>query len=329
MAVQDDWDMAFASDNEEPQGASVTDENSDVPDLPADTEATAPGEETTAEIDGEAKPPVEENKGVLPKELEPYKSLLDAKKWDVSKPEGLANAIKSYQELEQFASRTKNEIGLTQAKADRFRLAIESDINAVNQMRKQAGMPEFKTETRSMEEREKALDEQYTHINNVLSGKDSGESLQWLNQHFEKNRLDMKLEKALAERNVNKSQDQLFQERKSTASSNYGNLVAKDPNVTKHIDALTPFFDKGGVFDSFGIDVLDMASTPERLQAFTELGKALETQQNLEKIVEERVNAELERRRTIKNGKSSGEGKGAGQGKSDFDSDELAFVGSF
>jgi len=252
----------------------------------------------------------EKQKGVLPKELEPYRYLIESRKLDLSKPEGVAKLAQSYKELEQHASKTTTLSKNSQDKAARVAAIATGSIEDLNKWRKSQGLPEFKTDTRSHEDREKETTELFDHMDKALKGE--ADSLKWLNSHFNKQFRDLDVQKALAQQNPGKSADQAFAERKRIGQTNFASAVSSNKEAKAYFDELTDHLSPGGVFDSMGIDVLDAASTPERLAAFVELGQAMHIMKNLDKIVEGKVNAELERRRTAQN---AGGGKGGAKPK--------------
>lgn len=267
----------------------------------------------TADPEGEAKlAGKEEKKGVLPKELEPFKDLIESRKLDLSKPEGIAKLAQSYKELEQHASKTATLSKNSQDKAARVAAIATGSIEDLNKWRKSQGLAEFKTDTRSHEDREKETTELFDHVDKALKG--DADSTKWLNSHFNKQFRDLDVQKALAQQNPGKSADQAFAERKRIGQTNFAAAVSSNKEAKAYFDELTDHLSPGGVFDSMGIDVLDAASTPERLAAFVELGQAVHVMKNLESIVNTKVEAELERRRTAKNAGADG-GKGGAKPK--------------
>lgn len=314
--------LAFGSEPETgDQNGQAQGGNADGNPLPASGEkpAGAPAEskesttgDGTAKPAGQASPAgKEEPKGVIPKELEPFKDLIESRKWDLSKPADVAQLAKAYKEVEQHASRTQTQTKHSQDKASRISSIAGGSVEDLNKWRKSQGLSEIKTETRSHEDQEKEVQELFDHIDKALDK--NPESLKWLNNHFSKRFQDLAVDKRLSQQSAGKSADQVFQERKSTASANFANVVRTNPEAKTFFDELTDHLSPGGVLDSLGIDVLDAASTPERLAAFVEIGRALNVSRNLEKVVGDKVNAELERRRTA--GNAGGAGSGAGGGK--------------
>lgn len=264
-------------------------------------------------------------KGVIPKELEPFKDLIESRKWDLTKPADVAQLAKAYREIEQHASRTQTQTKHSQDKASRIASIAGGSVEDLNKWRKSQGLPEIKSETRSFEDQEKEVQELFDHVDKALTG--DKEALKWLNGHFNKRFQDLAVDKRLAQQNAGKSADQAFAERKSVAQANFANAVRANPEAKAFFDELSDHLGPGGVFDSLGVDVLDAASTPERLAAFVELGQALNFYRNREKLIGEKVTAELERRRAA--GNAGGAGSGAGGGKQKQASQDSEKVADF
>jgi hypothetical protein len=282
---------------------------------------STPGDGTANAGKPASDPAKEEAKGVLPKELEPYKDLIESRKLDLTKPEGVAKLAQSYKEVEQFAQKSQTLSKNSQDKAARVASIASGSVEDLNKWRKSQGLPEIAVDTRPHEDKAKEVDDLYNAVDKALQG--DAESLKWLNNHFAKRREDLLASKIRSEALPQKNADQAFKERKAVSQTNFASVVRANPQAKVYFDELTDHLSPGGVLDSLGVDVLDAASTPERLAAFVELGQALNTFRNLDKVVEGRVTAELERRRTA--GNVGGAGKGAGGAKpKDQGSDKVA-----
>lgn len=308
----DDMDLAFgigdSDSGQSGQGQEKPLGDSGTPDSGAgdgSASASLVAKESTPG-DGTAKPGAqasatgkEEPKGVLPKELEPHKDLFDSKKFDLTKPEGVAKLAQAYKEIESHAGKTSTQSKNSQDKAARVMSIASGSVEDLNKWRKSQGLSELPIDTRSHEDRVKEVDDLYSNVDKALNG--DPESLKWLNNHFAKQRESLLESKLTAKNSQNKTADQAFNERKSVARANFASMVQANPEAKGFFDELTDHLSPGGVFDSMGFDVLDAASTPERLAAFVEMGQALNVFRNLEKVVEGRVTAELERRRAAGN----------------------------
>ncbi len=277
----------------------------------------------TADPAGQAKPAGEEaSKGVYPKELEPFKALIESRKWDLTKPADVAQLAKAYTEVEKHASQSQTHTKNSQDKASRIASIAGGSVEDLNKWRKSQGLPEIKSESRTYEEREKEVQDLYDSVDKALSG--DKDALKQLQGYFDKRFQDLRVDKAVAEKYPGKSADQVFSERKSIGQANFAAVVKADPQAKVYFDELTEHFSPGGVLDSLGVDVLDAASTPERLAAFVEMGRALNFYRNRDKVVQEKVTAELERRRTAGNAGGAGQKPGGGKQKATAGAEQAA-----
>lgn len=299
---------------------------------PADGEAAKPAIDTatpkeTTPGDGTAKPEApasaagkEEPKGVLPKELEPHKDLIDSRKLDLTKPEGVAKLAQSYKEVESFAQKSQTLSKNSQDKAARIDALVSGSAEDLNKYRQSKGLPPLAVDTRSHEDRVKAVDTLYENIDKAIQG--DAEAIKALNTHFAKERENLLIAKIQNDTVKPKKTEDAFNERKTAASLVFSDAFKKNPEARTYVDELSEHFDAGGAFDALGVDVLDAFATPERAAAFIEMGQALNVFRNLDKVVEGRVTAELERRRTAVNAGGPGSRGGKGAAK---ESDEKQF----
>lgn len=337
--MEDDFaDLAFGSDTAgegatgKAQGDAQAASAAPDPSAAAKPAGEAGAVKESTPGDGTAKPDAqasaagkEEPKGVLPKELEPFKDLIESRKLDLTKPEGVAKLAQSYKEVEQHASRSQTLAKNSQDKAARVAAIASGSAEDINKWRKAQGLPELAVDTRAHADREKEVDDLYSNVDKALQG--DAESLKWLNNHFAKQRESLLTSKIRSETLQSKSPDKVFEERKSAARTVFAGAIQANPQAKVFFDELTDHLSPGGVFDSMGIDVLDASATSERLAAFIEIGQALNTHRNLDKVVEARVTAELERRRLA--GNAGGAGSGTGGGKQQGSARESEKVADF
>lgn len=310
-----DLDLALNSSTSEPAGQA----QGESPEAPAEGAGAKPAIEPTpardtTQGDGTADPEAqasatgkEEVKGVFPKELEPHKDLSDSRKWDLTKPEGVAQLAQSYKEVESFAQKTQTLSKNSQDKAARAEALATGSAEDLNKFRQSRGLPPLAVDTRSHADREKEYDELYSNVDKAIQG--DATAIEALNKHFAKQKENLLISKIQNEHVKPKTAEDAFKERKAAASVNFTAAFKANPEAKAYVDELSEHFDAGGAFDALGIDVLDAFGTPERAAAFVEMGQALNVFRNLEKVVEGRVTAELERRRTA--GNAGGPGKGA------------------
>jgi len=332
----DDIDLDLALDTssddqsgqaKEPQGTETPDSGSG--DKPQ-AETVKPQDTTPG--DGTAKPDAqasatgkEEPKGVFPKELEPHKDLSESRKWDLTKPEGVAKLAQSYKEVESFAQKSQTLSKNSQDKAARVASIASGSGEDLNKWRTSQGLPPLAVDTRSHADREKEVDSLYSNIDKALQG--DAEAVKSLEAHFAKARKDLLVSQLRDEAVKPKTAEQAFAERKSAASTNFANAFKANPEAKAYVDELSEHFEAGGAFDALGIDVLDAFGTSERASAFVEMGQALNVFRNLETVVEGRVKAELERRRTAGNagdlGKEGAKGAITKDSKNEFDATSI------
>ena len=325
-----DLDLALNSSTDEPTGQAQGDSADETPAAAADAKPAIEAKQSndTTQGDGTAKPEAqasapgkEEVKGVLPKELEPHKDLIDSRKLDLTKPEGVAKLAQSYKEVESFAQKSQTLSKNSQDKAARVDALVSGSAEDLNKYRQSKGLPPLAVDTRSHEDRVKAVDTLYENVDKALQG--DAQALKALENHFAKERENLLIAKIQNENIKPKTAEQAFAERKNAASLVFSDAFKKDPEAKAYVDELSEHFDAGGAFDALGVDVLDAFATPERAAAFIEMGKALNTFRNLEAVVEKRVTAELERRRTAVN--AGGPGNKGGKNSAPKESDEKQF----
>jgi hypothetical protein len=325
----DDFDLAFSADEGSGQSGQAAGTPAPQPEgKPTDTPSEAAPQEDKAAPTGEQAKPPEAVADVLPKELEPYKGILDSRKWNPKNPDFAPTVLKSYQEAEAYAKRREAENNLLRSSRDTVAAKMRGDAESINQYRKQQGLPPIRIE-RPLEERTKETEALIESVNRVLSNPNDAEAFRNLDALFSKSREALIIERAQAANQQAASPEAAFEARKSKATTVFGGEVARNPEIATHIDALSTFFGPGSLFDSLGIDELTVAETPAHLAKFAELGQAMHVYKNLEKIVEERVKSELERRRGATVSAGHGQQPKGGAPKataSDLSPVELAFM---
>jgi hypothetical protein len=319
----DDFDLAFGvSDTPSETTGQAAETPSGEPAAPAIEAKPAAGDgakppQAIPQGDGTAKPELqpgkEEPKGVFPKELEPFKDLFDSRKLDPTKPEGVAKLAQSYKEVESFAQQSQTRFKNANDAKARVEAAALGSVEDLNKLRTSRGLPAIAVDARTPEDREKEFDELFGAVDRALKG--DAAAIDWLNTHFSKQRESVMLAKLEAKSaKPSKTADDAFKERNTAAKTVFADAFRANPQAKAYVDELTPYFDAGGAFDALGFDVLDAFATPERAAAFVELGQALSTHRNLDKIVADRVKGELDRQRSAVN--AGGPGNGAAKGKS-------------
>lgn len=325
----DDFDLAFSADPSESQAGQASGTPATTPDgAPPETPSQAvPQDDKAASPEAPAKAP-EPVAEVLSKELEPFKSVLESRKWDPKSPDFAPTVLKSYQEAEAYAKRREAENNLLRSSRDTVAAKMRGDVDAINQYRKQQGLPPIRAE-KPVEDRFKEYETLVDSINAVLTNPQDAQAVRALDSMLTKSRENLVIERAQSANQQAVNPDAAFEARKAKATTVFGGEVSRNPEISTHIDALSSFFGPGSLFDSLGIDELTVAETPAHLAKFAELGQAMHVYKNLEKIVDERVKSELERRRGATVSAGTGQTPKGGAPKaeaSDMSPVELAFL---
>jgi hypothetical protein len=274
-------------------------QNPESPANPNPTSTTAPSEEPS-------NAPAGEQQGALAKEMEPFKTLLESKKWDPAKPEFGPTVLKSYQELEARASRTETASKQISTRADQLAAVLEGDLDGINHIRQSRGLTPISGQ-KPLESRKQEFDSMVSHLNRILQGQDQdGQAYAALNKILTDHQDGLRLEELDSKRNPGKSREEVFEGRKQAVAGVLGSLFQESKDAQAYVDSLTSHFDPGGLFYALGIDILDAFKTPELAKGFAELGQALHVLKNLDKVTEDRVKAEVERRRAAENGGGDG-----------------------
>lgn len=286
---------------------------SETPPAPAEgsqpsQETPKPGAEPSQTPDGTTAPKPQETatagteapkQSPFPKDLEPYKSLFEKKKWDPTKPEWHGEVLKAFTEQEQFQGRLTTDLGLTRRESAELSQALLGTPQDINAYRQREGLSPLPFESTSLEDRYKAAQEDFKTLQDALSQDEklSVAATQKLFQAFQKKVQDLELDKRLAERNPAKPAAQ-----NPDSKVNWARILEKDPEANKVMTSLVPFLKSpagNGLLGSFGMTVQNVMATPERAQQAYELAKrlALGDPANFEAEVSKRVKAEMEHNR--------------------------------
>lgn len=250
--------------------------------------------------EGAATPPAGSTQSPYPKELEPFKTLFEKKKWDPAKPEWQGEALKVLQEQEQFQGRLTTDLGLTRTQASELSQALLGTPQTINEYRQRQGLPALPFESTSLADKSKAADEEWALWEQALSQdeKASSEAIRKITQKLQDKRDNLRLEKmaeSKAPRAAPSSQG-------SDAKVNWARILERDPEANKAMTALVPFLKSpagNGLLGSFGMDVQSIMATPERAQQAYDLAQRLHRgdPQVFEAEVKKRVQAEMEENR--------------------------------
>lgn len=259
---------------------------------PDGTTAPKPQETATAASEGQKQSP-------FPKDLEPYKSLFEKKKWDPTKPEWHGEVLRAFTEQEQFQGRLTTDLGLTRRESAELSQALLGTPQDINAYRQREGLSPLPFEASSLEDRLKTAQEDWKTLQEALSTDEriSVAATQKLAQAFQKKVADLELDKRIAERNPAKPAAA-----NPDSKVNWARILERDPEANKVMTALVPYLKSpagNGLFGSFGMTVQNIMATPERAQQAYELAKrlALGDPANFEAEVSRRVKAEMEQNR--------------------------------
>lgn len=245
--------------------------------------------------DGKANPPAEQKQSPYPKELEPFKSVFEGKKWDPTKPEWQVEALRTLQESEQFQGRLTTDLGLTRTHAAELNQAILGSPQDVNAYRQRHGLPPIPFESTSLEDKYKAAEADWNLLQEALKG--SEDATAKLAQAFQKRLHDIELDRGIAARMPQKPATV-----DANPKLNWANIVQKDPEANKVMSTLVPFLKSPhgvGVLGTFGMDIHNVMSTPERAAQIYDLATRVHrgSPEVFEAEVTKRVKAEMEQNR--------------------------------
>ncbi|OGT56696.1 MAG: hypothetical protein A3E01_00340 [Gammaproteobacteria bacterium RIFCSPHIGHO2_12_FULL_63_22] len=249
--------------------------------------------------EGAATPPAGSTQSPYPKELEPFKTLFEGKKWDPTKPEWQAEALKTLQEQEQFQGRLTTDLGLTRVESAELSQAILGTPTDINAYRSRHGLPALPFESTSIDDKIKAVGEEYALWEQALSQdeKVSAAAIRTITQKLQDRKDDLRAEKLAAAKAPQSPA------RGSNASGeNWARITAQDPDANKVMSALVPFLKSkfgNGILGSFGMDIQNVMSTPERAKQIHDLAQRVYRgdPQVFEAEVAKRVKAEMEQNR--------------------------------
>ena len=286
---------------------------SDTPPAPAETPAqgqppAAQPQPTPAQgiteqkpKEGAATPPQAPTQSPFPKELETYKPLFEKKKWDPTKPEWQGEALRTLSEQEAFQGRLTTDLGLTRAQASELSQALTGTPQTINEYRQRQGLPPLPFDATSLDDKIKAVNDEWALWDRALSQdeKASAEAIRAISQKLQDRRDSLRLEK-LAESKAPKAASSTG----SDAKVNWARILERDPEANKVMTALVPFLRSpagNGILGSFGMDVHNVMSTPERAQQAYDLAQRLHrgSPEVFEAEVNKRVNAKLEENRRL------------------------------
>lgn len=262
---------------------------------------------TAPKLEGEqAKPPAEQKQSPFPKALEPYKPLLDGKKWDPAKPDWVVEPLKALQEAEQMNGRQSTDLGLTRSRVAEMTQAIHGTPKEINDLRQRAGLQPLPFESTSLEDKIKAAEGEWTLLEQALSQdeKVSTAATQKIIRGLQERMENLRLEKKVAELHPPKGKGDDLQ---NSAKTNWSRITEQFPDANTKLSSLVPFLATKfgtGLLGSFGMDPHSILSTPERAKQAYELADRLwrGDPENFKAEVTKAVSAEMEKNRMRGNG---------------------------
>ncbi len=282
-----------------PAPVEATKEGQQAPPQPQTPEAKGITEPKPKE--GAATPPVVPTQSPFPKELETYKPLFEAKKWDPSKPDWQGEALKTLQEQEQFQGRLTTDLGLTRTQAHDLSQALLGTPESINEYRQRMGAQPLSFDATSLEDKIKAVGDEWALWEKALSQdeKASAEAIRAISQKLQDRRDELRLEKLAASKAGPRAAPD-----DSQKIVNWASILEKDPQANKAMTALVPFLKSKlgvGILGSFGMDVHNIMSTPERAKQAYDLAQRVYrgSPEVFEAEVTKRVQAEMESQRKL------------------------------
>lgn len=239
---------------------------------------------TTAEADALASVHAKEQ-AELTDEYKPFETMLRSKKWDPKAKDFAPTVLKSLSELESAYGKSNTEKSLLNTRQTEFQRRLSGDAKSINDFRKANGLPEIPVgKTFSEQAQERA--EYFSHINNVLTGQNEETSRAWLNKQLVEGLQDLRIKAGVEAMQQNKTNDQHQQEFRGKANSVFTEHIARTPaDEAVFNQYVLPLAGPNGLLGSYGLDVAHVAQSPEHVQAWAKIGRALQLAENYEKAV--------------------------------------------
>lgn len=257
--------------------------------------AKATGTTEQKPLEAAATAPQAPAQSPFPKELEAFKPLIESKKWDISKPDWIANPLKSLQEAEQFNGRISTDLGMTRTRVSEVEQALLGTPDQINEHRERLGLAPLPFEKTSTAEKLQAAEAEAAIFQRMLS-QDPEESAKAIAE------FQTKLQQKLEDLKFNARFEKLQPKTQNggaaaTHKTNMQALVTQFPDAMEKFNSLVPYLKTKlgtGVLGSFGMDLLNIHGSPERSQQMYELASKIHLADNFEAEVERRVKQALD-----------------------------------
>jgi hypothetical protein len=217
-----------------------------------------------------------DGKGSLPDPLKPFEATLKSKQWDLTKPEGQAQVLKSYTEAEATLGKRTSDANLLLTRANEIEKDFALGPDGVN--RRLEAMGFSKLDIPTPENRLKELKAIYGNVSVLANPNASSEqkdaAIEALNGLLYEPMDNLRIKLAASE-GKGKTAAAELKDYRTKAHGLFNERVAQNPELHAAYDAILPAFQPGGVFHSFGLDPFSMTSSPERAQAIESIGQAL------------------------------------------------------
>lgn len=267
---------------------------------PQNQQTEEPGTTEQRQEEGAATPPETPAQSPFPKELESFKPLFEKKKWDASKPDWQAEALRTLQEQEQFQGRLTTDLGLTRSQSAELSAALMGTPQGINEYRQRMGGTPLPFESTSLDDKIKAVDEEWNLWEQALSQDEqqSAQAIRAISQKLQERRDSLRAEKLVEAKMGPRHTPNIG----ADAKVNWARIQERDPEANKVMSALVPYIKSPagtGILGSFGMDVQNIMSTPERANQAYELAQRLHrgSPEVFEAEVKKRVTAEMESQR--------------------------------
>lgn len=276
-----------------------------------------PGKETpsstTADADAQASAAAKEQ-AELAEEYKPFKTTLDAKKWDPNSKEFAPTVLKAYSELEKAHGQAATDKSMLNTRQTDFQRRLSGDAKSINEYRKANGLPEIPVgKTYAEQAQERA--EYFTHINNVLTGQNEAESRAWLNKQLVDGLQDLRIKAGVESERQSKTLDEYTAAFNERANTNYREIAPKGSEMETVFDKfILPLAGPQGLLGSYGLTEAQIVRSPEHAQAWAKIGKALQLAENYPQAVADGVSKGIDEAMAQKR-KAGNAGSVGAQGK--------------
>lgn len=268
--------------------------------------------ESTDKADQKNAPEAKEPTG-----WEEYEALHKSRGWDPTKPEYAKQITKSYSELEKAYSKATNEKRNLLKRDEETIKSISGSIDEINAIRERVGVHPLPKPIDYSKEQETIRSIHSLAMRALQGDSDSADELEsLLNDKLHEHKLNEERSKYTG------AKAKTLDEYKNDAKSVYGTLVAEDQKAGEYLEQIADYLLPETAIGSTGANIYRLMAHEDTARQLVEIGKRLHmtSPENFDKIVNERVDAELKRRANASGMVPAGREIGTdGKGKPDQD----------